>query len=353
MAHLSGEFEFFVVTRNTDYLESTAYPNIQANKWVDFSKNIKAYYFSSDKLSIKNIKKLIKTLNFDTVYINGIYSFYFSLLPVYLSRKSDKKIIVASRGMLSGQSFSSKNFKKKIFILFARLLSFYKNATFHVTNEHEKDEIVSLKFNSKGFMIAPNLPSKLKKRPVENKIKEKSKLKLASVARISAEKNTLFALQTLAEKQYFGKIEMDIYGSIYQQDYWNKCLLLIKKLPSNIIVNYKGELNNNKVYATLQNYHFSFLPTLGENFGHSILESLSFACPVIISDQSPWRNLEEKGVGWDIPLKDIDKFIKTIQYCLDMDQEEYDKWSKNAYEFAKEFANNPDLIEQSRRLFAI
>ena len=177
------------------------------------------------------------------------------------------------------------------------------------------------------------------------------KLKLVSIARISIEKNTLFALQILAENNYSGIIEFEIYGSVYQQDYWQKCKQIIKNLPDNVIVNYKGELNNTKVNSTFKKYHFSFMPSLGENFGHSILESFIAACPVIISNQTPWLNLEKRNIGWDISLNDKNKFFKTIQYCINMEQEEYNKWSESSYNFAKSFANNPELIEQTKRIF--
>ena len=51
-AHLSGEFEFFIVTRNTDYLETEAYADVEPNKWIDFAENVKVFYFSADKLSV-------------------------------------------------------------------------------------------------------------------------------------------------------------------------------------------------------------------------------------------------------------------------------------------------------------
>ncbi len=350
-AHLSSEFEFFIITRNTDYLEDKAYVDVKANQWMHFLENITVYYFSKDQLNIKNLNKLVRDINFDIVYINGIYSFYFSLFPVYLFRKINVKVIVASRGMLSEQSFSSKNLKKKIFIFWAKLTGFYKNVFFHVTNKMEKEEVSKLIRNSKGFIIASNLPSKFEVPSFEKTIKKRGAVKLVSIARISKEKNTLHALQILSNANYIGNIYFDIYGSVYQRDYWNECLELIELLPANIMIEYKGEINNNKVIKTLENYHFLFLPTMGENFGHSILESFIAACPVIISDQTPWLGLEEKRIGWDISLLDTDKFTKTIQYCIDMKQEEYDKLSKNTYEFAREFANNPELIEQSKNLF--
>lgn len=349
--HLSDEFEFLIVTRNSDYLEKSSYPNIKANQWVNFSKNIKVYYFSKEQLSIKSLRKLVSGLNYDIAYINGIYSFYFSLLPVFLLKKTGKKVIVASRGMLSEHSFSSKYFKKKIFIFFVNLSKFYKKVFFHVTNDQEKNEVSKLMIDSKGFLIAPNLPPKIIDKKFAKRIKKTATLKLVSIARISIEKNTLYALKTLANADYEGKIDFDLYGSIYQQGYWNKCLDIINHLPDHIKVRYKGELDNQKVVETLAKYHFSFLPSLGENFGHSILESFLVGCPVIISDQTPWKGLKEKKTGWEIPLNQEEKFIKTIQYCIDMEQEEYNQISENAYEFAKAFANNPKLIEQSRNLF--
>ena len=45
-----------------------------------------------------------------------------------------------------------------------------------------------------------------------------------------------------------------------------------------------------------------FFPAHGENYGHVIAEAMAAGCPVLISDQTAWRNLEEKGAGWDLPL---------------------------------------------------
>ena len=349
---LSDSFEFFIITRNTDYLETSPYPTVKSNQWQQIAPNINVYYFSKDKLSVKNIKSVIKKLNFDTVYINGIYSFYFSLLPVYLFKNSNKKIVIASRGMLSKHSFSSKKLKKKVFIGAAQIINFYQNTFFHVTNIDEKNEIADLKFKIKDFIIAPNLPPKFSGDKI-NRLKEKGTVKLISIARISKEKGSIEALKILNKNKFNGTILFDLYGSVYQKDYWNQCLQLIKKAPENIKISYKGVLDNTKIPETIKNYHFSFLPTLGENFGHSILESMSFSCPVIISDKTPWRNLEKEKAGWDIPLNNAEKFAQTIQKCIDMEQNEYNEWSNGAYYYAKSFSENPELIEQSKKIFTI
>lgn len=55
------------------------------------------------------------------------------------------------------------------------------------------------------------------------------------------------------------------------------------------------------------------MPTQGENYGHVFIEALSSGTPILLSDQTPWRNLKDKGIGWDIPLARKDRFIHALQ----------------------------------------
>ena len=49
-----------------------------------------------------------------------------------------------------------------------------------------------------------------------------------------------------------------------------------------------------------------FSPTHCESYGHIIMESLTALTPVLISNTTPWLNLETAGVGWALSL-DIEK----------------------------------------------
>ena len=122
-------------------------------------------------------------------------------------------------------------------------------------------------------------------------------------------------------------------------------------MPSNITVNYKGSIEKDKVQKLFQEYHFMFMPTTGENFGHIIFEALNTGCPVIISDQTPWLNLTEKKAGWDIPLSEPRKYADAINAIINMDQQEYDIWSKNAFDNALKYINNKEIVEKNRNLF--
>src|SRR5581483_8212658 len=93
-------------------------------------------------------------------------------------------------------------------------------------------------------------------------------------------------------------------------------------------------------------------PTHGENYGHVIREALAAGCPVIISDQTPWRGLEALGVGWDLALSDPQAFTGVLQRCIDMDTAAFSQWVARAKEYGTNLSRDPDIVGQNRRLFA-
>ncbi len=146
------------------------------------------------------------------------------------------------------------------------------------------------------------------------------------------------------------KIEYDIYGPVGDWAYWEKCVEASRKLPAHIQVAYRGVLSSGTMEG-FRKYHFLFLPTLGENFGHVIVEAMDLGCPVIISDRTPWRGLEVQKAGWDISLSDEDKFVDVIHVCADMSQEEYDVWSRSAWDYVRQCDLTEFAIEQTREMF--
>ncbi len=333
--HLKDKYEFLIITRNTDYLESKPYSNITSDEWINISNNQKVIYLSDKNITIRKIKQIICQTDFDLAYINGVYSFYFSVLPLILLRYfSTKKAIVAPRGMFSSQGLGVKSLKKKAFVMFCRLIGVYRKSIVHVTSLIEHSDIQELKIKPLQLFQISNLPPAAILVNEKGTEKTPGELKLVSIARISPEKNTLFALQCLKNYPLKGMIRFDLYGSVYNQSYWEKCKSIIESLPENISVNYCGELNNSLVTSTLSNYHFLFLPTMGENFGHSILESFLAGCPVIISNKTPWHNLENNNVGWNIDLEKPELFAEKIQVAINLTYDEYSVMSESSKNYA-------------------
>jgi hypothetical protein len=63
--------------------------------------------------------------------------------------------------------------------------------------------------------------------------------------------------------------------------------------------------------------------------------------------------LQEKNIGWDIPLDQQEKFADAIDAAARMQQKEYDEMSKTAFRFASDYVNNKEIVEQNRHLFIV
>ena len=346
--HLKSLADFYIVSRNTDYCETIPYNGVKSNDWNRISESENVYYISGDQLKIGTIKKLIESEIFSSIYINGIYSFYFSILPLYFSKKLKQKIIVAPRGMLARSAIAVKGYKKNIFIAAGKFFGLYEDVIFHSTSMEENSDILKVFGKNTNVKNAPNL-TVLDNQKFVSREKKVGYLHLINAARISPEKNLLYALEILNEIDL--NVKFDIYGTIYDTYYWNQCLDSIKDMPSNIEVKYHDAIENNLLSSKLESAHFLFMPTRGENFGHIIAESLSAGCPVIISDQTPWKQLAKKNIGWDIPLSSKNEFIKTIESCAMMNQETYDSMSLHSFTLASEMLNDNTNIELNKLIF--
>ncbi|MGC1631000.1 MAG: hypothetical protein WA749_02695, partial [Gelidibacter sp.] len=209
--YLEDAIDFKIVTRDCDYIETKPYANLTSNKWVALS-NTMVYYLSNTNINLKFIKNLMRSTTYDWLYVNGIFSFYFSILPILLSKNNN--CIVNPHGMLSDQAFSVKNFKKRIFINFANGIGLYKNTIFHVANEKEGKDVTIRIRKFKGIKIINQLPRKIKADHIHSKDKSPSEVsKFVTVSRISIEKGIIEVLEALSKTQK--NITLDIYGAVY------------------------------------------------------------------------------------------------------------------------------------------
>jgi glycosyltransferase involved in cell wall biosynthesis len=106
------------------------------------------------------------------------------------------------------------------------------------------------------------------------------------------------------------------------------------------------------VVKTLCQYDAYILMSGGENFGHSIFEALSCSLPVIISDQTPWKNLRKEGVGFDLPLDDLSQIVTAIDTFAVMDTEQFNQFRARAHGYAKSILKQQNVaLESAAKLF--
>ena len=116
-------------------------------------------------------------------------------------------------------------------------------------------------------------------------------------------------------------------------------------------VNYLDGVNPADVIHIFSRYDLFLFPTAGENYGHVIAESLAAGTPVLVSTETPWRNLHAEGLGWDVDLIKIDSFVKVIRGFALLSNNE--RLKKRAIIKSKimERLLDPSVIEANRQLF--
>ncbi len=294
---LGDYIDFYILTRGFDLGEQKLYSNIIFGEWNQVGK-AKVYYFTPSELKKFKVLRIINQNKVDTYYFNSFFSFYFSILPfLYISIMTKVKdlgsIVIAPRGEFSISALKSKYFKKKIVLKIITLCLPLKLIKWHSTSVHEKDDIERLIKPQNGNII--NLPNFVSLHYSVPHINFNSLRKEAVFfSRIVPHKNLDFLLCVLQSVRSIW--HLDIYGTIEDKVYWEKCLDLIKKLPKNITVQYKGEINTESAYFILPKYSLFILPTKGENFGHVISEALNCSVPVLISDLTPWKQIDNEAL---------------------------------------------------------
>ena len=349
---LKEEYEFYIVCSDRDLGDKNPYPNIPVNEWVKTKSGPNIWYASPNFITGKSVKKIIDTVHPDFVYFNSMYSPLYTLLPLWvlLRNKFSGKMILAPRGMLHKGALKRKFFKKYVFLRLFRFISWHKKVIFHATNKQEQKDILSFFSTKADITVLDNIPN-TSFRQWHPKLKKPNELNCVFVSRIHPKKNLHYFIRLLSEIRYDGKLNFDIYGVEEDKNYAEDCKHLSSSLGANIHVEFKGPIPYTQVFGTMQGYHLFVLPTLGENYGHVIYEALSAGDPVLISDQTPWRNLEKEKAGWDLPLLEKDKFKEAIREAMAWNQEKYDEWSKNAFELARNSVDIPRLHDKYKKLF--
>ncbi len=351
--NLYDVYDFYIITSDRDLGDIEPYSDVKKDEWVDVG-DISVFYTNKENFTWKKISKTINSIDYDVLYLNSFFSFRFSIIPVILKRArkiTRRPIILAPRGEFSTGAINLKRTKKWLFIKMIKLLKLYNNVIWHATTKEEEELIKQTIGKNVKVRTANNLTTNYSNLEYNKELyKDEGKAKFVFLSRIHPKKNLIQAVKLLNNVK--GEVEFNIYGPIEDNEYWRRCKKIIKVQPSNITVNYKGIAKHSELMTVFYNHHFLLFPTLGENFGHVISESLIGGCPVIISDKTPWKNLAELNIGWDISLYNNRELSETIQKCIDLNNEDYINLSYKAFLYAKAKSNTQPNIDDVHHLFS-
>jgi glycosyltransferase involved in cell wall biosynthesis len=285
-----------LVTSDRDLGFNKPYPGL-SGRWVAHGRS-RVFYLNVRRPShwIQLVREL-RRQPIDLLYLNSLWNPRFTILPVLAARLRlirPKSLLLAPRGELSPGALAIKPHKKKAFLhVWKPLLRSSGGVTWHASTALETGHIRNV-FPHARIIEGPEatgLPADaLPAVDMHNGV-----IRLVFISRISRKKNLTDVLEALSNVTL--PADLDIFGPIEDAGYWRDCQALITRLPHNIKAVYKGTLRPENVRTTFSAYDAFTFPTMGENFGHVIAESLSASCPVICTDTTPWTETLQQGGG--------------------------------------------------------
>lgn len=349
---LSGEYDVYVVTGCHDLGTTETLSGIKIGQWNSYelpgaSGIIQVWYLEQGWPGWKQLRQIIKTGNFDTLYLNGMFSPRFLLLPMLLTDKKKTRVVVSPRGMLQKGALAGKSTKKKRYLQFIKAAGFMKRIYWHATNEEESINIRQQFGATQQVYIAPNVPKKPYKVASASR-KVNNELRLVYLSLISAKKNLLQLVEAVVAAA--DHIRLDIYGPVKDKDYWEKIQRIIATAPHKIF--YQGDVRPDKVQEILTGADVFVLLTHGENFGHAIYESLSVGRPVLLSHFTPWNNLESEHAGWNIDTRDTAEIVGVLNELRGMPITLHQAFCEGAHHMALAYYQETDFKAAYQNLFS-
>jgi glycosyltransferase involved in cell wall biosynthesis len=350
---LSDACEFTIITRDRDALDRSPYVQVRAGEycWVG---DAKVLYLPPRELGLRSLRRVIRATPHDVLYLNSFFSPAFTVPALVLRRVGfipQRPVVLAPRGEFSPSALAIKARRKRLYLAAVHVWGLNRDVTWQASTPLEEADIRRVFGASARVAVAQNLsvlPQEVGAR-IGREPKRAGRLRALFVSRICEKKNLEGAIRMMDSLR--GTVEFDIYGPMEDPEYWRRCEETAERLPPNVSVRYRGEVAHEEVLRVMGGYELFFLPTLGENFGHVFQEALLAGCPLLVSNRTPWRDLERIGVGWDIPLDRPELFRTVLQRFVDMDATEHQTVSDRAREYGIRSGENQDLLEQNRRLF--
>ena len=352
---LVDDVEWAILTRDRDFRAAQAYEGIASDRWVDVG-NAQVYYAGQAAQGARNWLRVIRQTPHDVLYLNSFFSPMFSLLPL-AARKAGliprRPLVIAPRGEFSPGAIALKAWKKRPALGVFRALRLHNDVLWHASTAHEAADIErEAHAPPTSICVARNLTLPLRALNATAETAPKpagDSLRVVFASRISRMKNLAFALRVLQRSAV--PVHFTIIGPIEDANYWEECRDQVARMPAEVTVDLKGAMPPDALARELPKHDLFFLPTLGENYGHALVEAWQAGLPVLTSDQTPWRDLQARGLGWDLALCDEQPFIDAIQTAHHCGSVERLRRRQACSEFGAAIVHDDEAVSANRAMF--
>jgi glycosyltransferase involved in cell wall biosynthesis len=263
------------------------------------------FYASARQRRLAALAPQVHALAPRVLYLNSVFSPL--AVRLLLLRRVGRlprglAVVLAPTGELDPAALEQKRWKKAPYLRLARALDVFSGLIWRAADEREACDVRRV-VGPCDMRLAPELPAAVAPAwaPERAPVKQAGRARLVYFSRVTPKKNLLLLLEAL--QHVHAPIELSIWGPVDDPAYWERCLARVAQLPAHIRVEAHGALPHERVTDTLATFDALALPSLGESFGYAVLEALAAGCPVLVSDRTPWHDLEAHGAGRVLPLE--------------------------------------------------
>lgn len=286
----------WVLTGNRDLGEKVPMAQVRTGVWTRYGQAHVMYLDSRSPRSVIHARREIARLRPEYVYLNSMFAAWSGLLPLLLFRArllACDGLVLAPRGQLDPGALSLSRHRKRLVLTALRWGRLLQGIRWHATSELEEDQIRRQAGTAADVRLVRPVPDI----ELSSAMKDHSgrPLRVVHISRLTPKKGLLDLLEALLAVQ--PPVALSIYGPEEDGEYASRCRRTAAKLPSRHSVIFGGPLEHPQVRASFLSADVFVLPTLGENFGHVVLESLAAGCPVVLPDTTPWSDAIRGGAG--------------------------------------------------------
>ncbi len=251
---------------------------------------VQIYYFESKILrriyfSIQLKRMLEQSINeFDLVHLHSIF-LYPTNIAARIAANNRVPYILSPRGMLEKALIKNKSpVVKSLWLKMFERKTLEQAGLLHLTSNHERKELNHFKYLFPKTLVIPNGVDQLLHDTIErNNI---DVFQVLFIGRLNWKKQ----INKLIEAVMLLNSELRLVIAGNDEDNYKTNLQqltdqLMSDDNSNIEVDFVGAKQGQEKNDLFLSSNVMVLPSLSENFGNTVIESLAFGCPVIVTPE--------------------------------------------------------------------
>lgn len=289
---------------------------------------------------------LLDELHPDVVHVNCCWELL-SSYTVFWAKKKNYPVLITTHGMLEPWVIRKNYWIKKL----PALLLYQKKAlkmanSLVATAESERKNLLIANYNP----IVELVPNGVIMDDISLKYSWEPNKIILFLALLRPNKGADLLIKAVK------KLENELTGyrviiaGTGENGYVNSLKELVHNLNLEGIVSFPGGIYGNEKWDLYQKADVFVLPTLNENFGIVIAESLASGTPVITTKGAPWPELEEWKCGWWVE-RDVSSFVRALEEFLKLPVEKWEQMGRKGRKLIEEKYSSEKVAKELMMLY--